>query len=59
MLHISSQLQFNDQKYTGKKLLYETLGIVKQAVLSLFSMALSCADLKWNKLMSLIAALLF
>lgn len=42
-----------------EKLLYETLGIVKQAVLSLFSMVLSWADLKWNELMSLIAALLF
>ena len=40
-----------------KKFLYEVLAMVKQLGLPTFYMTLSCADLRWNELISIIATL--
>ena len=40
-----------------KKFLYEVLAMVKQLGLPTFFMTLSCADLRWNELISVIAKL--
>ena len=40
-----------------KRFLHEVLAMVKQLVLPTFYMTLSCADLRWNELISIIAKL--
>ena len=40
-----------------KKFLYEVLALVKQLGLPTFFMTLSCANLRWNELISVIAEL--
>ena len=40
-----------------KKFLYEVLAMVKQLGLPTFLMTLSCADLHWHELISIIATL--
>ena len=40
-----------------KKFLYEVLAMVKQLSLPTFSMTFSCADLRWNEFISIIATL--
>ena len=40
-----------------KKFLHEVLAMVKQLGLPTFFMTLSCADLRWNELISIISTL--
>ena len=56
MKHISLWVILKVHLRTGKKILFEVLNMAKQLGLPTFFMTLSCADLPWDKLISIIAS---
>ena len=54
MMHISLWKLSKEHQHTGKN---EVLATVRQLRLPTFFMTLSCADLRWNELISIIATL--